>query len=226
MKHIQQDRTESIRVSIDNYPYVCRPDSILRGGQRALSILVTAPYAVDKEQYSPVSFARWLEKTWQDGCPLCLQPHAVQIHTYVDRSYRNPEKQENGKHYAVVFIVVPRLYCSVNQRLRKHHGKLLQYTLTVLPAFLAPHSVILVDKLHTAVEAYIKENPDRCSYQEAALQIGCDEPVSFVLYLRRIKLRLPAWIVVLSVLALTLGAQIKQADVRRAPQTDLEGQWM
>ena len=121
--------------------------------------------------------------------------------------------------------MVPRLYCSVNQRLRKHDGKPLQYTITVLPAFLAPHSVILVDKLHKAVEDYIKQNPDCCTYQEAALQIGCDEPVSFVLYFRRIKLRLPAWIVVLSVLALTLGAQIKQADVRNTPQTDLEGQW-
>tara|TARA_B100001971_G_C18257364_1_gene583326 strand:+ start:237 stop:890 length:654 start_codon:yes stop_codon:yes gene_type:complete len=172
-----------------------------------------------------VKFARWLQEAWKDECPLCLQPHPVQIHTYADRTYRNPEKQENGKDYAVVSIVVPRLYCIVNHRLRKHDGKPLQYTITVLPAFLAPYSVILVDKIHQAVDHYIGQKPECCTHQEAAFKIGCDDPVSFILYFRRVKQRLSAWIVALTVLALTLGANIKQADVHSAPQTDLKGQW-
>jgi len=85
--------------------------------------------------------------------------------------------------------------------------------------------VILVDKIHEAVHGYIGEKPECCSHQQAALKIGCDDPVSFVLYFRRVKQRLSAWIVALTVLAVTLGAQIKQADVRTAPQTDLKGQW-
>jgi len=143
----------------------------------------------------------------------------------MDRTYRDPERQENRKDYAVVCIVVPRLYCNVNHRLRKQEGKPLQYTITVLPAFLAPYSVILVDKIHQAVDGYIGQKPECCSYQQAALKIGCDDPVSFALYFRRVKQRLSAWIVALTVLALTLGAHIKQADVRTAPQTDLKGQW-
>ena len=179
---------------------------------------------MDKEHYLPLRFARWVEEAWEDECPLCLQPHPVQIHTYVDRTYRDPEQQENGKDYAVVPIVVPRLYCTVNHRLRKHDGKPLQYTITVLPAFLAPYSVILIDKIHQAIDGYIGQKPECCSYQQAALKIGCDDPVSFVLYFRRVKQRLSAWIVALTVLAVTLGAQIEQGaeGLSRKRRSDAE----
>jgi len=150
----------------------------------------------------------------------------VRIHTYADRTYRDPKQQENRKSYAVVVVGVPRLYCSVNHHQRKQNGKPLQYTITVLPGFLAPHSVILVDKIHQTVDGYIGLDRNYGSYQQAALQMGCDDPLSFILYFRRVQQRLSAWIVTLTVLAMALGAQIKQADVRTAPQAELKGQWM
>ena len=163
------------------YPYNFILPVLLAEHSDDRCISVSAPCPVDREQYFSVRFARWLQEALKDECPLCLQPHPVQIHTYVDRTYRDPEQQENGKDYAVVSIVVPRLHCIVNHRLSKHDGKQLQYTITVLPAFLAPYSVILVDKIHQAVDGYIGQKPECCTHQEAAFKIGCEDPVSEVL---------------------------------------------
>ena len=202
---------------------VCHPDD------RCISVAV--PYATDKDQYSLGEFAKQVVSRFRRKCPLCGKRHSVKIHTYVDRTYKNPQKEEEdtegqrgGKSDPC--IVVPRLYCPVNYRLRKDTGQPKQYTITVLPGFLIPYSRILVDTIHAALHGYLHGDAQARSYEQAAYMMNCAQPVSFARYLGRVKQRLSAWIVTLTTLLVDLGADITQTDEQAHGGQDLSEQWM
>jgi len=55
-------------------------------------------------------------------------------------------------------IKVPRFFCENNYRERVKTGEKKQYTLTILPGFLVPYSIIPLDVIHEAVDRYINES--------------------------------------------------------------------
>lgn len=176
-------------------------------------------------------FVKQVVSRFRDKCLLCGKKHPVKIHTYVDRSYEDPQQKEKKegetKRENMVIIVVPRLYCPVNHRRRKDSGEPKQYTITVLPGFLVPYSRILVDTIHAALHGYLLHGDAQGrSYEQAAYTMNCAQPVSFARYLARVKLRLPAWIVTLTDLLVDLGVEITQADEHGHGGQDLRRQWM
>ena len=56
--------------------------------------------------------------------------------------------------------------------------------------------------------------------------MNCAQPVSFARYLGRVKQRLSAWIVTLTMLLVDLGADITQTDEQAHGGQDLSEQWM
>ena len=80
--------------------------------------------------------------------------------------------------------------CLNNLEKRIKTGELLQYTITILPAFLIPHSKIPVSVVFTAIDYYIKR---KCNQFEAALMLYCDSNHSFALYFNRMSGLIDAW---------------------------------
>ena len=114
-------------------------------------------------------------------------------------------------------------FLSVNYSIRKQTGKPKQYTLTILPGFLIPHSVIPVDPVHQALESYITK--DGLRQVGAALKMRCLSAASFRLFYSRVCSRLNEWTDLLIQLILTLGGKIKQTDVGQQQRLKLHAQW-
>jgi len=141
-------------------------------------------------------------------CPLCGQSHPPKFHVFVSRSYRSSGRGVSGS----VRIWVPRLICLVNKQLREKTGRLLQYTITILPGFLIPYSTILVDAVQDALESYIGKAA--VTKQGAAMRMGCMSRLSFLLFYSRVVRRIEAWNNLLTELVSDLGGQIEQELVR------------
>ena len=160
-----------------------------------------------------------------DECPLCGQPHTVRLHTLVDRTYKTTENKEHRSVRCTVTIEVPRLFCAINYQLRKHTGEPLQYTITILPGFLVPYSTIPCDVIHHAVDAYLSTDSKINSYTDAALEMECEHPLSFALYLYRVQQRLSVWISFLLQLLIVLGAEIQNLDSYTSSPMRFSAQW-
>jgi hypothetical protein len=79
---------------------------------------------------------------------------------------------------------VVRIYCTVNYRIRKQTGEMIQYTLTILPGFLIPYSIIPADPIHQALESYITKG--EIKQVGAALKMRCLSASSFRLFYSRV----------------------------------------
>lgn len=126
----------------------------------------------------------------------------------------------------MVSTIVPRFFCETNYEIRKKTGEEKQYTITILPGFLIPHSTIPIDPVHQAADNYITRS--QLNQVGAALRMYCSNPISFRLFLSRIRTRIEGWITLLLQLVLTLEGHIKEADVKRAEGTErqrLQAQW-
>lgn len=154
------------------------------------------------------------------GCPLCGEDHPPKFHCFVRRTYRRDAREE-GKDTAITEVV--RIFCEVNYSIRKQTDGLRQYTLTILPGFLIPHSVIPVDLVHYALESYITKGG--LVQVGAALKMRCCSAASFRLFYSRVCRRLDEWTALLIQLILTLGGKIKQADVGEEQRRKLHAQW-
>lgn len=71
----------------------------------------------------------------------------------------------------------------------------IQYTITILPGFLIPHSRVPVPDIWTAANEYLNENKTQ---QEAALSMNCNSRHSFSRYYRRLCTRIGMWIAFLT----------------------------
>ena len=128
---------------------------------------------------------------------------------------------DRGEDTAVTKVV--RVFCEVSYRIRKQTGEPKQYTLTILPGFLIPYSVIPVDPVHKALDSYITKS--ELTQVGAALKMLCLSPASFRLFYLRVHRRLESWTALLLALVLALGGKIKKMDVGDARLRELQAQW-
>jgi hypothetical protein len=118
------------------------------------------------------------------GCPLCQKHHTVKFYILVNRGFRISEEQ-------CATIKVVRIICEYNLKQRKETKELLQYTMTVLPSSLIPHSRIPVHVIFNTVTNYM--NGAIANQYRAALLIFCSSRHSFRLYYMRIIARHTDW---------------------------------
>jgi hypothetical protein len=90
-----------------------------------------------------------------------------------------------------VQIKVIRIFCEINYRIRIETDETPQYTTTVLPACLIPHSRVQVNLVLQAFRLYLDHNLK--TQYAAALHILCNNRHSFRLYYTRIIARLDTW---------------------------------
>lgn len=148
-----------------------------------------------------------LEELARGECHLCGEKHPPQFHCFAARTYRADDKETN------ITTQVPRVFCETNYRIRKQTGEPKQYTLTILPGFLIPYSTVPVDPVHAAVNSYITGGG--LKQVGAAMRMRCLNPISFRLFLNRVRKRLDGWIVVLIQLLHSFEGQLKELDTGR-----------
>jgi hypothetical protein len=96
--------------------------------------------------------------------------HPLVIHSYVSRSYRDPESQED------VWIIIPVRYCSTAKALGR------QYTERLLPNFLIPYARMRLDKVIEASRG--KESGS--ILEECCRILGCIDLRTARMHLRRL----------------------------------------
>jgi hypothetical protein len=153
-------------------------------------------------------------------CPVCGERHRPKFHCFVHRTYRRDPKEE-GEEIAAIYVV--RIFCEINYRIRKSTGEPKQYTLTILPGFLIPHSRIPVDPVHQALDDYITKGG--LKQQGAAMEMRCLSAASFRLFYLRIRSRIDGWTDWLVQLVLALGGRVKDADVDHVQSREPEARW-
>ncbi len=154
----------------------------------------------------------------ETGCFLCEEKHPPQFYCFAHRTF--VAEEQNGKETgeSAVAILVPRIICEINHRIRKETGEAKQYTLTVLPGFLIPYSTIPVDPVHRAVNSYLTESG--LKQVGAALRMRCRSSASFQLFYSRILERVEAWTTLFVQMIIALGGNVREAKVSQA---DLPG---
>jgi len=126
-----------------------------------------------------------------------MKVHDIKIHVLV---FRKVKKGINE----IAKIKVVRIWCENNYQEREQTGEAKQYTITILPCFLVPHSIIPVTVIFEAVNEYLssiinsqnKETSEKehVSQLKAAFIMYCENSQSFFRYLQRIKERIPNWL--------------------------------
>lgn len=155
-------------------------------------------------------------------CPLCGGEHPGKFFAFAERSYRWEESDASAK--AKVVIQVPRLICEVNKRKRVEGGERLQYTVRILPSFLIPHSCVVLDRVHEALESFIGH--PGATRVGATLRMGCVNPMSFRLFLGRVRDRITTWLDMLVRLIGELGGEIAEHPQQRVTRGEpLAAQW-
>lgn len=122
-------------------------------------------------------------------------------------------------------IKVPRFFCENNYRERVETGEKKPYTITILPGFLVPYSIIPLDAIHEAADRYITD--PGTTRQAAAFGMYCENSLSFRLHFLRINNRLSEWIALLIQLVITLGGEIRGEDVKNIAyyEDPLQAKW-
>jgi len=160
---------------------------------------------VDIDSYNHHSFARWLEDYFKNNpCFLCGEFHEVKIHQFVDRNI----SPDNSKA-----LIVIRVICNSNLKKRGKTGEKLQYTITILPGFLVPHSRVPLPDIYKATDEYL--SGDEIIQQEAALIMNCQSRHSFQLYYNRICKLASKWISILSMVFPEIIEKEIPADIRK-----------
>ena len=103
-------------------------------------------------------------------CPLCGEVHPLVIHSYVSRSYRDPDRLED------VWIHIVVALCAQAKALGR------QYTKRLLPDFLIPYARMRLDKV---VEA-VGEKESGSTLEECCRILGCIDLRTARMHLERI----------------------------------------
>ena len=130
------------------------------------------------------------------------------MYCYLKRTYRNDYEVKNE-------ICIFRIICENNKKKNKYEGLKLQYTLTILPDFLIPYSIIPVESIFESIRQYILDN---ITLRQAAIVMCCLSPWSFKLYYIRFQELVNQWVILLVELIITtqgeyIEEQIKEIDV-------------
>jgi len=104
-------------------------------------------------------------------------------------------------------------------------GEKKQYTITILPGFLVPYSIIPLDAIQEATDRYITELGT--NQQFAAFIMHCGSTISFRLHFSRIKNRLSEWIAFLIQMLIALGGEIKGEDIKNISyyENPIQAKW-
>jgi len=145
-----------------------------------------------------------LEHFSHSSCFLCGNNHPPKFYVFVKRTYRKAKAD-------TVVIFVPRLLCEPHKALRKEKGIKKQYTITILPGFLVPHSRIPLDEIVQSAERFI--SPPGMSEQQAAFLMFCENVKSFRLHFSRIRERLGRWVLFLTECVLALNGVVEPDGV-------------
>lgn len=146
--------------------------------------------------------------------------HQPKFHCFVQRSYRNASIAE-GKETTTIAVV--RIFCDKNYLARKLTGEPKQYTLTLLPGFLIPYSVIPIVPVHDAIDAYIMKG--NLTQIGAALRMRCLSAASFRMFYRRVCKRVNQWTALFLALVAALGGNIKEAAMGTKSSRKVAAQW-
>jgi len=169
------------------------------------------------KDYREQSFLQYAIEYLVANCPLCGGEHPAKFFAFVARSYLGDSCVKG-----TTFIKVPRLICEPNKEKRRQTGEPLQYTLRILPGFLIPHSRVVVDLVHEALEGCIGQHA--ATRLAATLLMGCLSPLSFRLFYQRVQERIVAWLDVLVRLIGELGGEIAEQG-EAAAHEPLQAQW-
>jgi len=111
---------------------------------------------------------------------------------------------------------VIRIRCRENKKKREETGEKFQYTITILPGFLIPHSRVTIPALFEAFEGYCNEG---ITQQQATLLMNCSSRHSFNLYYKRFSSLCYKWITFL-----TKSLQLHKLETKEKPD-DLKKKW-
>ena len=118
---------------------------------------------------------------------MCKRKHEIIFYSFVERKSFNNIKCSNTK------LLLIRIICINNYQINKKTNSNLQYTLTILPAFIQPYARKTTEKIINATVKFI--NNETLSLQEAALSMGAENIKSFTRYFYRILDRIDDWII-------------------------------
>ena len=104
--------------------------------------------------------------------------------------------------------MVIRLYCVNNHLKRIEENDKSQYTITILPSFLIPCSIVLREQVIKSTDEYVKNKNKKKSQLEIAMEMNLENAKSFNLFYLRIKKRINKWIVLLSEIIISIGGSI------------------
>ena len=111
---------------------------------------------------------------------MCHKYHQIKFHSFVLR-----------KSFQIDNIFGVRILCNYNYYLNKSKNTKLQYTITILPAFIQPYARKSTETILNSSIDYINND---IIQQEAAFNLGYENISSFTRYFYRITDRIDCWI--------------------------------
>jgi len=114
-------------------------------------------------------------------------------------------------------ITTFRIICIDNLNKNRQYDLRLQYTLTILPCFLIPYSLVPVNLIFTSIQHYINS---RISLKEAAILMNCSTSMSFKLYYLRCQKYIKDWIMVIIRLLLSINGACKEERIEEIKNND------
>ena len=109
-------------------------------------------------------------------------------------------------------ISIFRIICSNNFNRNKKEGSKLQYTLTILPCFLTPYSLVPVNLIFNSIQQFII-NPN-VTLKEAAIIMNCSSSLSFKLYYLRFQKYIKDWVMIIIQLLISIEGACKQEQIK------------
>lgn len=160
---------------------------------------------IQKDNYNQYNFKDQVLKYYTvNPCPLCHTYHPSKFYIFVKRTYRiNP--------FETTTISVVRLICETAFLASKKNGRKIQYTITVLPHFLVPHSILPVENIFESINAYLSYG---ISMEKAAFLMFCVNVLTFRLHFSRTMERISLWSLEIAQAIVLLEGEIQRADIK------------
>lgn len=138
-------------------------------------------------------------------CHLCNQYHPVKIFCFLERYYLSDLKIKTK-------ISIFRIICYNNFNKNKKEGLRRQYTLTILPCFLTPYSLVPVNLILNSIQQFITNS--NVTLKEAAIMMNCTNSLSFKLYYLRFQKHVNDWIMIIIQLLILIDGACRQEKIK------------
>jgi hypothetical protein len=144
-------------------------------------------------------------------CLLCNKYHPAKIYCFLERYYLSDLKIKSK-------IIIFRIICYNNLNKNKKQGLKLKYTLTILPYFLAPYSLVPVNLILNSIQQFITNS--NVTLREAAILMNCSSSLSFKLYYLRFKEYVKDWIMIIIQLLLSIDGECREERIKEISTDD------